>query len=134
MAELRRLSEHCDYGDKLEEMLRDRLVCGIANKRYQQRLLGEVDLTFDKAFKMAQAMELAERDSQQLKPAEITPIQKIDNQRYTRHTGQKVATSQNTCHRCGCIEVIHHGIVVFGQFFVMPVAGRAISARFVIAK
>ena len=101
VAELRRLSEHCDYGDELEEMLRDRLVCGIADKRYQQRLLGEVDLTFDKAFKMAQAMELAERDSQQLKPAEITPIQKIDDQRYTRHTGQKVATSQNTCHRCG---------------------------------
>ena len=47
-------------------MLCDRLVCGIANGRCQQRLLAEADLTFDKAFKMVQAMELAERDAQEL--------------------------------------------------------------------
>ena len=36
VAELRRLSEQCGYGDHLEEMLRDRLVCGTANGRCQQ--------------------------------------------------------------------------------------------------
>ena len=30
VAELRRLSEHCGYGQSLDEMLRDRLVCGLA--------------------------------------------------------------------------------------------------------
>ena len=29
MAELRRLSQYCEYGDSLDSMLRDRLVCGI---------------------------------------------------------------------------------------------------------
>ena len=29
MAELRRLSQYCEYGDSLESMLQDRLVCGI---------------------------------------------------------------------------------------------------------
>ena len=57
VAELRRLSEHCGYGDHLEEMLRDRLVCGIANGPCQQRLLAGANLTFDKAFEMVQAME-----------------------------------------------------------------------------
>ena len=55
VAELRRLSEHCGYGAQLEEMLRDRLVCGVANVHYQQRTLAEPDLDFDKAYRMAQS-------------------------------------------------------------------------------
>ena len=46
------------YGEKLQVMLR--LVWGIADARCQQCLLAEADLSFDKAFKMAQAMELGE--------------------------------------------------------------------------
>ena len=33
IAALRRLSEHCNYGTVLEDMLRDRLVCGIRGDR-----------------------------------------------------------------------------------------------------
>ena len=43
LAELRHLTEHCDYRDQLEDMLRDRLVCGIKHERIQQRLLSEGD-------------------------------------------------------------------------------------------
>ena len=41
IAELKHLSEHCNFGDaaRLKEMLRDRLVCGIENQKWQQRLL-----------------------------------------------------------------------------------------------
>ena len=100
VAELRRLSEHCGYGDHLEEMLRDRLVCGIANGRCQQRLLAEADLTFDKAFKMVQAMELAERDAQELHSREqdvSAPIQKLQDQPKSR----KKALNLRPCYRCG---------------------------------
>jgi len=31
VAELRSLAAHCDFGDYLEEALRDRLVCGLCN-------------------------------------------------------------------------------------------------------
>ena len=41
----RRLSEHCNFGDTLEDMLRDRIICGITNGRLQRRLLIESDLT-----------------------------------------------------------------------------------------
>ena len=41
VAELRRLSEHCDYGDSLDDMMRGLLVCGINYKRKQYRLLSE---------------------------------------------------------------------------------------------
>ena len=33
VAELRKLTEHCNFSETLPEMLRDRLVCGINNKK-----------------------------------------------------------------------------------------------------
>lgn len=47
-------------------MLRDRLVCGVNDDRMQRRLLSEVDLTFDKAMKLCQAMESASKDVRDL--------------------------------------------------------------------
>ena len=47
VAELRQLSEDCEFGDTLETMLRDRLVCGIADTQIQKRLLQEKELDFN---------------------------------------------------------------------------------------
>ena len=41
IAKLRQLAEHCQYSDTLEEMVRDRLVCGINDERLQRHLLAE---------------------------------------------------------------------------------------------
>ncbi len=46
VSELRLLAEFCNFGTSLEEMLRDRLVCGIQNSHIQKQLLGEKTLTF----------------------------------------------------------------------------------------
>ncbi|KAL5473647.1 hypothetical protein EMCRGX_G028155 [Ephydatia muelleri] len=54
-AELRRLSEYCEFGNTLNDMLRDRLVCGIRDITLQRRLLAERGLTFAKAFELAQS-------------------------------------------------------------------------------
>ena len=67
VAALRQLSEFCEYGATLEEMLRDRLVCGVNNEKIQLRLLAEPDLTYARSLQLAQAMEIAEKDRQQLK-------------------------------------------------------------------
>ena len=40
VAELRKLTEHCNFGDTLPEMLRDRLVCGINNKKNPAAITG----------------------------------------------------------------------------------------------
>ncbi len=58
---LRELAQHCNYGEKLQEMLRDRLVCGIEADGIQRRLLAEAELTFEKALKLAQAIETANK-------------------------------------------------------------------------
>ena len=57
IAELKRLSEHCSFGESLDDMLRDRFVCGIQDQRTQRRLLAETDLTLKKATEVAQAIE-----------------------------------------------------------------------------
>ena len=50
VAALRELSEYFNYGDKLHEMLRDRLVCGVNHDTIQRKLLAETDLTYEKAY------------------------------------------------------------------------------------
>ncbi|KAB0801764.1 hypothetical protein PPYR_03950 [Photinus pyralis] len=59
MAKLRKMAEHCQFGNTLEVMLRDRLVCGAKDKNIQRRLLAERELTLQQAFEMAVASETA---------------------------------------------------------------------------
>ena len=65
VAELKKLSMECEYGDSLNEMIRDRLVCGVNDGRIQ-RLLAEPDLTFKKAMEIAQAIEAADKNVQEI--------------------------------------------------------------------
>ena len=58
MAELRRPSQYCEYGDSLDSVLRDRLVCGINHDRTQQRLLSEGgNLSLQKAMDISLSLE-----------------------------------------------------------------------------
>ena len=67
LSQLRSLAEHCNYGTKLDEMLRDRLVCGIEVPAIQKRLLAEPKLTLKRATEKAMAMETAEKNTETLK-------------------------------------------------------------------
>ena len=62
VSELQGLAQFCNYGDLLETMLRDHLVCGINDESIQRRLLAETALTFKKALELAQGMENAAKD------------------------------------------------------------------------
>ena len=98
VAELHRLSEHCGFGQSLDDMLRDRLVCGLAQARIQQRLLAEVDLTLDKAMKIAQAMEVAERDAKELRQVETHPVEPVHK---VNGGTAKPPADRKPCFRCG---------------------------------
>ena len=43
VAELRKLSEHCDFGEFLNQALRDRLVCGLSSVATQRKLLARFE-------------------------------------------------------------------------------------------
>ena len=63
LSELRALADQCEFEGYLETALRDRLIAGIADDRFQRRLLQEPykDLTLAKAVDIAVAMETASK-------------------------------------------------------------------------
>ena len=77
MAELRRLASTCDFGAFLEEALRDRLVCGLANESIQKRLLTEANLTLKKALELSLGMELAAKDATELQNKGATGLNRV---------------------------------------------------------
>ena len=74
LAELRHLSEHCEYGITLDEMPRDRLGCGVRDIRIQRRLLPEPKLTLKGALDLSLVIEAADIDK------DASEIQKVDGQ------------------------------------------------------
>lgn len=54
---LKKLSRTCGFGDLENRMLRDRIVCGVADKNLQKRLLEADKLDYKKAVEMARASE-----------------------------------------------------------------------------
>ncbi|XP_061716614.1 uncharacterized protein K02A2.6-like [Cydia pomonella] len=63
VADLKKLTKYCDFKTELENNLRDQFVCGIADDTIRQRLFVEDGLSFAKAWKLAVAMEAAEKDA-----------------------------------------------------------------------
>ena len=94
MAELRRLASTCDFGAFLEEALRDRLVCGLANESIQKRLLTEANLTLKKALELSLGMELAAKDATELQNKGATGLNRV-----AKHKSQQ--GRQQKCYRCG---------------------------------
>ena len=58
---LKLLARSCSIGVLEDELIRDRVVCGILSERVQQRLLREQDLTLDKAMSICQAEEESQK-------------------------------------------------------------------------
>lgn len=67
VAELKRRASNCNFGANLTQQLRDRLVGGMSSERIRRRLLQEGDdLTWDKACKLALAMEASTTEAKLL--------------------------------------------------------------------
>lgn len=119
LADLCKLAEFCNFGEKLDDMLRDRLICGINDSAMQRKLLAEGDeLELEDALKQASSMEVAYKDSKELPEAadDITqsvksePVNKVNRSAQPRPTNrppsQKRSQSTSTyrtesrCYRC----------------------------------
>ena len=101
LSELRALSVSCNFGPVLDDMLRDRLVCGINDDQMQERLLSEPKLTLEKATKIAHSVESAVQNVRQLQS--VQPMQESREGVHKvgsspLHTREKSAI---TCYPCG---------------------------------
>ncbi len=102
VASLRQLLEHCEFGGTLDAILRDCIVCGIGDARIQRCLLSDPELTFERALTLAQAMELADRDTNNLQlPSTKSPAQVHNLEQKKSLTQWQTKSDLAPCYRCG---------------------------------
>ncbi|XP_062566348.1 uncharacterized protein K02A2.6-like [Saccostrea cucullata] len=103
VCELKNSSKYCEFGDFLKEALRDRLVCGLRSEAIQKKLLSEADLTFEKAKRIATAMETAEKDTLSF-TGNSTPVHYVKSKpnhwRDRKGKNQKPMVAVRQCFRC----------------------------------
>jgi hypothetical protein len=105
VAALRALGEHCNFGGTINDMIRDRLVCGVNDFAIQRRLLQENDLTYQTAYDLAVAMETASKGVQDLRKS--NPFSGTNSTNHqVQHFHQPPATNPGgtvhfQCYRCG---------------------------------
>ena len=117
VAELRKLSEHCNFADRLEESIRDKLVCGLNDQKIQQKLLAVRNLTLQSAMDTAVAMESAAKNARDLYGGvrgvknEVGVysggnsgggVNRLDKRSYKGYGN--VSVSKKECFRCGGIK------------------------------
>ena len=81
IAELRALSHYCNFGDTLELMLKDRIVCGINDTQIQKCLLAEKNLTYAKAKEIALALESAVQGTMDIQTPSSDTVHKVTEMR-----------------------------------------------------
>ena len=101
VSELKRLAEHCEFGD-FDSMLRDKLVCDTGDKRIQEKLMAEAELSYENAYRIATAVELSDRSGRELEersPAAAPNAHWVsaDKSRGKNHPKPQFSP----CYRCG---------------------------------
>ena len=74
LSELDSIAESCNFGLSLDDMLQDRIVCGINNDQMQHHLLSESKLTLKWALELAQGLETATQNAQMLQGTALTAL------------------------------------------------------------
>ena len=111
--QLKALSEHCNFENQLNKMLRDRLVCGIRDKTIQLQLIADNELTFETAFQKACSLEEANKNVKELQGAMANPLNSVHALQsskdpkpcwrcgFTRHSPDECVFKDKECFTCG---------------------------------
>uniref|UniRef100_A0A669BXN3 Gypsy retrotransposon integrase-like protein 1 n=1 Tax=Oreochromis niloticus TaxID=8128 RepID=A0A669BXN3_ORENI len=115
------LAEHCGYGTLHDEMVRDRFVVGLKDKRLSEQLQMDPELTLEKALNRARQSELVKKQQEMLntnfkmditnsqlnrvhakrqegaRPKQLTPLHK-------QTTAKTQKEKKTQCRRCGDIK------------------------------
>ncbi|UYV81377.1 hypothetical protein LAZ67_20000992 [Cordylochernes scorpioides] len=96
MIRLKEQAQRCNFGDFLQESLRDRFVAGIIDTSTQKKLLQEEKLTFDGALDIALSAESADNDLHNIKGSENA-----------HQSPQHLHAINNTCKHCETVKHIY---------------------------
>ena len=106
---LKRLAVNRNFGPYLTRALREKFVVGVRSQTTKKKLLSK-DRTFDQTLKVAQADELAGRESKQLQgnsdtsSTEVQPVNAVLKKSFSafqQETDPKSKTTGKQCFRCG---------------------------------
>lgn len=112
---LRQKAASCEYGALRDELIRDKLVLGIANEATRRRLLREQKLTLTTALELCRSVELTERtlksmeqDRPQTDSVNVAFRQPSNNApRHNWKTTEKIQPGHD--HRqCQCMQILWH--------------------------
>lgn len=102
---LHALAEHCKYGDLHDELIRDRIVVGLANTRLSERMQMEENLTLQKAMDMARQSEEVKRQQSALRSeassvsvmhVEASSLDSVHYRKGQKNEKQKYTNQKNT--------------------------------------
>ncbi|XP_055307617.1 MATH and LRR domain-containing protein PFE0570w-like, partial [Sitodiplosis mosellana] len=77
LMDIKRLARTCEYGDRENEMLRDRIVWGVQCRKLQLRLIEKNELTYDQAVEMARQSESTKEQVNTMSTSKNTCIDEI---------------------------------------------------------
>ena len=93
---------HCEFGDYLNQALKDRLVCSIRSENIQKYLLIKAGLTLTQAVELAQGIEAAHQNNPFMKGKTEGPISKVTHEQRSANTGDKSEQhKRKKCYCCG---------------------------------
>ena len=85
VSDLRNKASTCQYGELKDDMIRDRLVCGIKKDNVRKLLLRESDLTLEKANNICQIHEMSEQHNEQLNVgSKVETVKPVHMNRYSK--------------------------------------------------
>ncbi|XP_072385956.1 uncharacterized protein [Diabrotica undecimpunctata] len=109
ISSLHTLAEHCSYGALKDELIRDRIVIGIADKKVSERMQLNDGLTLEKAIQIARQAELQDSQNRIMRQEQSVSAVKQDYRERSdkRHQGKSFAKQETTHekvkegYRCG---------------------------------
>lgn len=104
VANLKKLAMLCDYGNSLEDNLRDQFVFGVSSEAIKKKLLSERELSFQRATEIAQSLEAASRDAAQMQGDQVSQSASgINAVRDKTIEGKQASVGRetNSCYCCG---------------------------------
>jgi hypothetical protein len=108
ITDLYKLAEHCDFQGLKHELIRDRIVVGIKNRRLSERLQLDAKLTLETATRQVKQTELVKSQQGVVhganEPIKVDRVVKTNvthkRKQNVTHAPQSHSTAHKTCSRC----------------------------------
>ncbi len=101
VAALKILASTCEFGNLKDELIRDRLVCGIGNNNVSKQLLKEANLTLEKAIQTCTINEQSEYHSDKFQKHEVHEMRYRKPGKRPSGEGTSGMPTQRKCRNCG---------------------------------